>query len=131
MDQLSQDSGDNRGHINMKKPNEIHLLDETAWRVPRGIAKTCRQGRQFSRCGAERVGVLKTLRTPWNDDSNKRVMELAASGSSAARASVALNRSISAVRMQASKLGRPFLTNLTIKKNRLAKCAAAERALMR
>jgi hypothetical protein len=74
---------------------------------------------------------LKILRTPWNDDSNKRVIELAAAGSSAARASVALNRSISAVRMQAAKLGRPFLTNLTIKKNRLAKCAAAERALIR
>jgi hypothetical protein len=74
---------------------------------------------------------LKTLKTAWNDDNNKRVIELAAAGASAARASVALHRSISAVRMQASKLGTPFLTNLTIKKTRLAKCAAAERALMR
>jgi hypothetical protein len=67
----------------------------------------------------------------WNDDNNKRVMELAAAGASATRASVALKRSISSVRMQASKLGTPFLTNHTIKRNRLAKCAAAERALMR
>jgi len=77
------------------------------------------------------VSGLKTLKTAWNDDSNRRVLELAVSGASAARASAALNRSISAVRMQASKLGTPFLTNQTIKKNRLAKCAAAERTLIR
>ena len=77
------------------------------------------------------ISGLKTLKTAWNDDSNRRVIELAASGASAARASAALNRSISAVRMQASKLGTPFLTNQTIKKNRLAKCAAAERTLIR
>jgi hypothetical protein len=77
------------------------------------------------------ISVMKTLKTAWNDDNNKRVIELAAAGASAARASVALNRSISAVRIQASKLGTPFLTNLTIKKNQLAKCAAAERALRR
>jgi hypothetical protein len=59
------------------------------------------------------------------------VIELAAAGASAARASVALKRSIASVRMQASKLGTPFLTNLTIKKIRLAKCAAAERTLIR
>jgi hypothetical protein len=75
--------------------------------------------------------VLKLQKNKWNDDNNKRVIELATAGASAVRASVALNRSISAVRMQASKLGTPFLTNLTIKKNRLAKCAAAERALIR
>jgi hypothetical protein len=73
---------------------------------------------------------LKTLKT-WSEDNNKRVIELAAAGASAARASVVLNRSISAVRIQASKLGTPFLTTLTIKKNRLAKCASAERALIR
>jgi hypothetical protein len=74
---------------------------------------------------------LKTLKTVWNEDNNKRVMELAAAGASAARASVALKRSISSVRTQASKLGTPFLTDLTIKKKRLAKCAAADRALIR
>jgi hypothetical protein len=74
---------------------------------------------------------LKTLKTSWSEDNNKRVIELTAAGASAARASVVLNRSISAVRIQASKLGTPFLTNLTIKKNRLAKCASAERALIR
>jgi GcrA cell cycle regulator len=67
----------------------------------------------------------------WNDDSNMRVMELAVAGASATRASVALNRSISAVRTQASKLGTPFLTTRIIKKNQLAKCDAAERALLR
>jgi hypothetical protein len=82
-------------------------------------------------CGAERDSVLKILKTTWNDENNKRVMELATAGASAARASVALKRSISSVRMQACKLGTPFLTNQTIKKNRLAKCAAAERPLIR
>jgi hypothetical protein len=54
-------------------------------------------------------------------------MELAAAGASAARASVALKRSIASVRMQASKLGTPFLTTRIIRKNQFAKCAAAER----
>jgi hypothetical protein len=74
---------------------------------------------------------LKTLKTSWSEDDSKRVIELAAAGASAVRASAALDRSISAVRTQASKLGTPFLSNLTIKKNRLAKCASAERALIR
>jgi hypothetical protein len=74
---------------------------------------------------------LKTLKTTWNDDNNKRVIELAAAGASAARASVALKRSISSVRMQASKLGTPFLTTRIIRANQLAKCEAAERALIR
>jgi GcrA cell cycle regulator len=74
---------------------------------------------------------LKILKTTWNDDNNKRVIELAAAGASAARASVALNRSVSAVRIQASKLGTPFLTTRIIRKNQLAKCEAAESALIR
>jgi hypothetical protein len=67
------------------------------------------------------VSGLKTLKTAWNDDSNRRVLELAVSGASAARASAALNRSISAVRMQASKLGTPFLANQTIKEGSVGK----------
>jgi hypothetical protein len=74
---------------------------------------------------------LKSFNTTWNADNNKRVIELAAAGASAARASAALKRSVSAVRAQASKLGTPFLTDRIIKNNRLAKCAAAERALIR
>jgi hypothetical protein len=74
---------------------------------------------------------LKIRNTVWSDDHNKRVMEMAAAGASAARASVALNRSVLAVRVQACKLGTPFLATLTIRKNRLAKCDAAERGLAR
>jgi len=71
--------------------------------------------------------ILKTRNPVWSDDHNKRVMEMAAAGASAARASVVFSRSVPAVRVQACKLGTPFLTTLMIRKNRLAKCDAAER----
>jgi hypothetical protein len=70
---------------------------------------------------------LKTRNPVWSDDHNKRVMEMAAAGASAARASVVFSRPVPAVRIQACKLGTPFLTTLMIRKNRLAKCDAAER----
>jgi hypothetical protein len=55
MDELSQDSGDNRGHINMKKPNEVHC-----WTKQLGVSHEELQ-RLVDKVGSSAVAVRKEL----------------------------------------------------------------------
>jgi hypothetical protein len=49
-------------------------------------------------------------KTPWTDEENERLRQLATSGASIFRAAAALKRKTSSIRTQARKIGCPFPT---------------------
>jgi len=67
----------------------------------------------------------------WTEDDCNRLRTHIASGGSAARASVIFRRPIASLQTQARKLGIPFPDSRVVRKQRLTKCAEAERELQR
>jgi hypothetical protein len=68
---------------------------------------------------------------PWTDDELKQLAAIVAAGGTAFRASAKLYRRMAACRDQARAMGTPF-EPLDIRRRKMsAKCAAAERELMR
>jgi hypothetical protein len=61
---------------------------------------------------------LVTHYRPWTEDDVKRLRGLVASGASAARASVALKRSIAITKNKARDLGIPFRRDAELRKER-------------
>jgi len=57
----------------------------------------------------------------------KRLVEIVAAGGTAVRAAAALKRTIASCRNQARKMGTPFRSAHTARKEMREKCAAAER----
>jgi len=67
----------------------------------------------------------------WSEEELKQLAAIVAAGGTPFRAAAKFKRSIQSCRSQARKMGVPF-ENLQIKRrNILAKCAAAEKALAR
>jgi hypothetical protein len=67
----------------------------------------------------------------WTDDELKQLAAIVAAGGTVFRAAAKFKRSISVCRQQARAIGTPFEPLHVRRKNILAKCAAAERELMR
>jgi hypothetical protein len=70
---------------------------------------------------------MKSRKTVWSEEELKRLAEFVVAGGSPVRASVRFGRTIASCRRQARKMGVPFEYSKTMRKNMLAKCAAAER----
>jgi hypothetical protein len=64
--------------------------------------------------------------SPWTDEENERLKQLAVSGASVVRAAAALRRSMISVRDQARKLGTPF-PSLRIPRQKRPGASAKER----
>jgi len=67
----------------------------------------------------------------WTEDECNRLRAHIESGGSAARASVIFKRPITSLQTQARKLGIPFPDRRVVRKQRLTRCAEAERELQR
>ena len=65
----------------------------------------------------------------WTEEDIARLRKLIESGASPARASVVFRRTLLSVQNQARKIGMPFPARRAVKRERLAKYDAAERAL--
>ncbi len=68
-------------------------------------------------------------KTSWTEEELTRLRQMIESGASPARASVVFRRTLLSVQNQARKLGAPFPARRDVKRERLAKYEAAERAL--
>ena len=68
---------------------------------------------------------------PWTDDELNQLAAIVAAGGTAFRASAKLNRRMATCRDQARAMGTPFEPLYIRRRKMLAKCAAAERELMR
>jgi hypothetical protein len=64
--------------------------------------------------------VVSLRKTPWTDEENERLWQLATSGVSIFRAAATLKRKTASIRTQARKIGCPFPT---IKETRLKSSA--------
>jgi hypothetical protein len=64
------------------------------------------------------VAAVPTKYTPWSESDVQRLSSLVASGASAARASVALKRSIAVTKNKARDLGVPFRPDAELRKER-------------
>jgi hypothetical protein len=67
----------------------------------------------------------------WTGDELKQLAAIVAAGGTAFRAAAKFKRSIDACRNQARVMGTPFEPPHVRRRNIVAKCAAAERALAR
>jgi hypothetical protein len=67
----------------------------------------------------------------WSEEELKQLAAIVSAGGSPFRAAVRFNRSIASCRSQARKMGVPFENSRTKRRNFLARCAAAEKALAR
>ena len=74
---------------------------------------------------------MKSRNWEWSEEELKQLAAIAAAGGTPFRASVRFSRSIASCRSQARKLGVPFENSKIKRKNILAKCASAEKALAR
>jgi hypothetical protein len=63
----------------------------------------------------------------WTNEECERLIQFVNTGASAARASVALRRTMKSVQCQARKLGKPFPTLRAARRQRQAKLEAAMR----
>jgi hypothetical protein len=70
-------------------------------------------------------------RNTWTEEECERLRAHIASGGSAARASVIFKRPITSLQTQARKLGTPFPDSRVVRKQRLIRCAEAEREAQR
>jgi len=74
---------------------------------------------------------MKSRKTVWSEEELKQLTEFVAAGGTPLRASVRFKRTIAGCRIQARKMGVPFENSTIRRRNILAKCAAAEKALAR
>jgi hypothetical protein len=74
---------------------------------------------------------MRARKREWTDDELKQLVAIVAAGGTAFRAAAKFKRSISVCRNQARAIGAPFEPLHVRRRNILAKCAAAERELMR
>jgi hypothetical protein len=74
---------------------------------------------------------MKLRKSKWSEEDSRELAAMVAAGGTPFRAAVRLNRSISSCQIQARKMGVPFENSTIRRKNILAKCAAAEKALAR
>jgi hypothetical protein len=74
---------------------------------------------------------MKPRKSIWSEEDSKQLAALVAAGGTTFRAAVRFNRSIASCRSQARKLGVPFQNSKIRRRNILAKCAAAERDVLR
>lgn len=74
---------------------------------------------------------MRSRKRLWTDEEIRQLVALVAAGGSPARAAAKFNRSIAVCRTQARFAGTPFTPLRDRRRDQLAKCAAAERALAR
>jgi hypothetical protein len=74
---------------------------------------------------------MKLLRSGWTEEELKQLAAIAAAGGTLFRAAAKLKRSIASCRTEARKIGVPFEHSKIMRKNILAKCAAAEKEASR
>jgi hypothetical protein len=73
---------------------------------------------------------MKARKAVWSEEEMKQLAEFVATGGTPLRASVRFRRTIASCRSQARKMGVPFENSKIRRRNILAKCAAAEEALL-
>jgi hypothetical protein len=73
---------------------------------------------------------MRAQKNGWTDDQLKQLAAIATAGGTVFRAAAKLNRSIGACKQQAQIIGTPFEPLHQRRKKILAKCAAAQRALV-
>jgi hypothetical protein len=82
-------------------------------------------------CAALELVLVKKRNREWTDEDLNRLAAIVAAGGTPARASAALGRSIASCKIQACRMDTPFVPLHIRRREILAKCAAAERALVR
>jgi hypothetical protein len=74
---------------------------------------------------------MRARKSEWTDDELKQLAAIVAAGGTAFRAAAKFKRSISACRNLARAMGTPFEPFYVRRRSILAKCVAAEKALVR
>jgi len=77
------------------------------------------------------ISHLKSRKSEWSEEELKQLAAIVAAGGTPFRAAAKFNRRIASCRSQARKMGVPFENSQIKRRNVLAKCAAAEKALAR
>jgi hypothetical protein len=72
---------------------------------------------------------MRSRNGKWSEEELKQLAAIVAAGGTPVRAAAKFNRRIASCRSQTRKMGVPFENSQTKRRNFLAKCAAAEKAL--